>query len=146
MIASHIRIPDAIGTNTKLIKPPNKQRDAAMTKLNVSDVAQQFAETFQRDHRTIYTHDAERVDLHELAFTFQQCIDEFVATNTNGTNVQSCPKCEDKAGHHLVGSPSRPSEEHLGHVPCVIARYKLTDEEWDRTPERLQAALLLECA
>jgi len=26
-----------------------------------------------------------------------------------------------------------------------MARYNLTDEEWDRTPERLQAALLLEC-
>jgi hypothetical protein len=117
-----------------------------MTKLNVSDVAQQFAEEFQRDHRTIYTHDGEHVDLEELAFTFQQCIDAFVTTNTNRTNVQSCPNCEEKAGRHMVGRPSRPSEEHLGHVPCVLARYNLTDEEWDRTPERLQAALLQECA
>jgi hypothetical protein len=117
-----------------------------MTKLNTSDVAQQFAEAFQRDHRTIYTHDGERVDLEELAFNFQQCIDEFVTSNTNGTNVQSCPKREEKPGRQLVGCPLRPSEEHLQHVPCVMARYNLTDEEWDRTPERLQAALLLECA
>jgi hypothetical protein len=117
-----------------------------MIKLNVSDFAQQFAETFYRDHRTIYTHDGERVDLEKLAFTFQQCIDEFVATNTNATNVQSFPNCEEKAGRHLVGCPLRPSEEHLQHVPCVMARYNLTDEAWDRTPERLQSALLLECA
>lgn len=117
-----------------------------MTKLNTSDVAQQFAEAFQRDHRAIYTHHGERVALEELAFSFQQCIDEFVATNTNRTNVQSCPNCEEKAGRNMVRCPVGPSEEHLQHVPCMITRYKLTDEEWDRTPERLQAALLQECA
>jgi len=80
-----------------------------MTKLNVSDVAKQFAEAFQRDHRTIYTHDGERVDLDELAFNFQQCIDEFVTPNTNGTNVQSCPKREEKAGRQFVGCPYDPA-------------------------------------
>lgn len=38
------------------------------------------------------------------------------------------------------------NERNLQHVSCVIARYNLTDEEWEATPERLQIALLEECA
>ena len=38
------------------------------------------------------------------------------------------------------------NEHNLQHVPCVMTRYRLTDEEWDATPERLRQELLRECA
>lgn len=38
------------------------------------------------------------------------------------------------------------NDQNLQHVPCVIAKYRLTDEEWDSTPKRLQSELLRECA
>ncbi len=119
-----------------------------MTQSTPGDLARHFAEVFCRDHRTIYTRDGDRVDLQELAFTFQHIIDEYVATNTTGTKVQPCDNCREKARHHMVGCPVGPleTEEHLEHVPCVITRYNLTDDEWDATPHTLKLALLLECS
>jgi len=38
------------------------------------------------------------------------------------------------------------NEQNLAHVGCVMARYNLSDEEWDAAPERLRQQLLRECA
>ena len=106
-----------------------------MTKLNVSEVALLHAETFYREHRAIHTHDGERVDLESLAFIFQHCIDEHTATTNNAEHHHSCSNSKEEH-----------SDEYLKHVPCVMARYNISDADWDATPTRLQAALLQQCA
>ena len=106
-----------------------------MTTSNVSQVAILFANYFYNEHRTVHTNDGDRVDLEALAFIFQHCIDEHI----NRTNVP-------KHKYPCAGSNEGQSDELLQHVPCIIAAYSITDEDWDATPTTLQTALLLQCA